>query len=87
MDAYEIFRMMAASLICKCYDCTDCQKILRRRSCPFDNTHYVASREQIKEFVLRMDKAIQNRADEETFDWQLSEDELVDIILGTVNDK
>lgn len=79
MRTLDLFRAATARKICEERNCDGCHEIYGYQGCPQDEPF---NRETIAHFVQRVCEMISDRQKEETFDWEMTENELVTIIMN-----
>ena len=77
MTSLDLFRAATSRTICDRRTCEDCHRIYGYKGCPDEERN----KEAVAEFVHRVCKAISERQLEETFDWEMTEEELIDLII------
>ncbi len=76
-DTIKLWRAATARSMCHGRDCIDCNRIYGNNTCPLD---IKVSDRELQDFVSKISSALNKRFAEEVFDFEMSDDEFVDIL-------
>lgn len=79
MHVLDLWLKATSRSMCHEHDCDECQMLYGHKRCASDVR---ITNTEMAEFVSRVTKLIRDRQSEETFDWEMTEDELVSLIMA-----
>ena len=77
MDVLNLWLKATGNFVCKEYDCDGCRNLYGMKRCALD-AH--ANKSAVSKFISRVTTLICDRKTEECFDWEMSDEEFVQIL-------
>lgn len=88
MKVHDLFRHATGRLVCLACDCKECHALYglpdNSTFCPREITDKQV--DEVADFIRRVDKLLRQKEVEEVFDWEMTDEEFVNMLMEMADD-